>query len=114
MRVGNLAGIGAVSVLLTGGLARADGRCDLNTVVGYQVVFAKPVIGYIQGSMKHQGYEGCQLDRVLLFADGSGVRCKEIVPQHLDEVPTGYLFGRSVADLKLCVEGELMEVSPTN
>jgi hypothetical protein len=114
MRSRSLAGVGAALALLAAGGARADGRCDLNTVVGYQVLFAKPVTGFIQGGMKRQGYEGCEPDRVLLFGDGSGVRCKDLVPQHLDEVPTGYLFGKSMAELKLCVEGELMDVSPTN
>jgi hypothetical protein len=101
-------------LLLTGGLAHADGRCDLNTVVGYQVAFAKPILGYIQGGVKQKGYEGCEPDRVLLFADGSGVRCKDLVRQHLDDMPTAYLFGRSMDDMKLCIEGEMMDVSPTN
>jgi hypothetical protein len=105
---------GAIS-LLSGGGVRADGRCDLNTVVGYQVVFAKPIVGYIQGGIRNRGYAGCEPDRVLLFADNSGVRCKELVRQNLDALPTGYLFARgSLADLKLCVEGALFDVSQTN
>jgi hypothetical protein len=114
MRVQNVLGfVGAIG-LLSGGLARADGRCDLNTVVGYQLAFGKPITGYVEKGVRHHGYEGCAPDRVLLFADGNGVRCKDTVPQHLDDPPTAYLFGRSMADMKLCVEGELMEVSPTN
>ncbi len=108
--IGGIAAIG----LLTSGLAHADGRCDLNSVVGYQVVFGKPVTGYIQDGVKHLGYEGCEQDRVLLFADGSGLRCKDTAPQHLDDPPTGYLFGRAMDDLKLCVDGQMMDVSPTN
>ena len=34
----------------------ADGRCDLNTVVGYQVVFAKEIVAYIQAGKKQRGY----------------------------------------------------------
>jgi hypothetical protein len=101
-------------LLLTCGLAHADGRCDLNTVVGYQVAFAKPILGYIQNGVKQKGYEGCEPDRVLLFADGTGVRCKDLVRQHLDDVPTAFLFGRNMSDMKLCVDGEMMDVSPTN
>ena len=105
----------AASALLASGPVRADGRCDLNTVVGYQILFAKPIVGYIQGGLRKKGYEGCEPDRVLVFADNTGVRCKEPVRQTLDALPTGYLFARkNLGDLKLCVEGELFEVSQTN
>ena len=97
------------------GLAQADGRCDLNTLVGYQLVFAKPIDAYIQAAQRKKGYEGCELDRVLVFADNTGVRCKEVVIQHTDELPTGYLFARNnFGDMKLCVEGQLFDVSQTN
>jgi hypothetical protein len=105
----------AAIVTLMNGSAHADGRCDLNTLVGYQIVLAKPIEGYIQGGTRKRGYEGCQPDRVLVFADNTGVRCKELALQHLDQLPNGYLFARNNAgDLKLCVEGELFAVSPTN
>jgi hypothetical protein len=96
--------------------AWADGRCDLDSLVGYQLMFAKPIAGYIENAVRHKGYEGCQADRVLVFADNTGVHCKDVVLQHVDEdLPTGFLFGRgNRGDLKLCVEGELMDVSPTN
>ena len=113
-RCGRL-GLAAAIVTLANGSAYADGRCDLNTVVGYQIVFAKPIAGYIQGGARKRGYEGCEPDRVLVFADNTGVRCKDVVLQHLDDLPTGYLFARNNAgDLKLCVEGQLFAVSPTN
>jgi hypothetical protein len=105
----------AALALLTGEPALADGRCDLNSLVGYQILFAKPIEGYIQGGLRKKGYEGCEPDRVLVFADNTGVRCKELVRQQLDELPTGYLFARNnLGDLKLCVAGELFEVSQTN
>jgi hypothetical protein len=94
--------------------AHADGRCDLNTLVGYTLLFGKPIDGYIQGSIRKKGYEGCEPDRVLVFADGMGLRCKGMVRQHLDELPTGYLFGRNVSDLILCVDGLLIDVQQTN
>ena len=96
------------------GTALADGRCDLNALVGYTLLFGKPIDGYIQGGVRAKGYAGCAPDRVLVFADGSGLRCKDEVRQHVDELPTGYLFGRTVSDLKLCVEGELFDVQRTN
>jgi len=92
----------------------ADGRCDLNGLVGYQVMFGKPIAAYIQNGKKISGYIGCEPDRVLVFADGTGVRCKEINLQKIEGLPAGYLFGKSLNDLKLCVEGQVFEVSPTN
>ncbi len=100
--------------LLMSGFAQADGRCDLNGLVGYQILFAKPIQGYIEGGVRKKGYEGCEADRVLVFSDNTGVRCKELVRQHGD-LPTGYLFARNnLGDLKLCVDGELFDVSQTN
>jgi hypothetical protein len=102
-------------VLLLGRPVWADGRCDLNTLVGYQIVLAKPIAGYIQAGVRKQGYEGCEPDRVLVFADNTGVRCKDLVRQHLDALPTGYLFARNnLGDLELCVDGDLFAVTQTN
>jgi hypothetical protein len=105
----------AAAALLTNGIALADGRCDLNTLVGYQVVFARPIAGYIQGGIRQNGYAGCEPDRVLVFADNTGVRCKELARQSVDDLPVGYLFARdNMGDMKLCVEGDLFAVSLTN
>ena len=104
----------AMFTLFAGGAALADGRCNLNGLVGYQVLFGKPVEGYIQDGIRHKGYEGCEPDRVLVFSDNTGVRCKDLDRQSFDGLPIGYLFIRSVGDMKLCVEGQLMDVSQTN
>ncbi len=102
-------------VMMSGGPVLADGRCDLNGMLGYQIVAAKPIDGYIQGSIRHKGYEGCEEDRVLVFADNTGVRCKSLVRQKVEGLPTGYLFARgNLGDMKLCVEGEMFDVSQTN
>ncbi len=100
--------------LSTGRMALADGRCDLNGLVGYQILFAKPIEGYIQDGLKRKGYQGCEPDRVLVFSDNTGVRCKDLARQTVDGLPTGYLFIRNLGDMKLCVDGELMDVSQTN
>jgi hypothetical protein len=97
------------------GPALADGRCDLNTLVGYQLLFGKPIDGYIQDGMRKKGYVGCEPDRVLVFADNTGVRCKELIRQSVDGLVVGYLFARdNLGDLQLCVDGELFAVSTTN
>ena len=107
--------IAALAVFLCAGVARAEvDRCDLHEVIGYQVIFAKQVVAYVQAGKKTKGYEGCEPDRVLVFGDGSGVRCKDLSVHHLDDPPTAFLFGKSMSDLKLCVDGEMFGVTPTN
>ena len=104
----------ACAAVLAGGPVLADGKCDLNTVVGYHVLFAKPIQSFIQNSIRKQGYEGCEPDRVLVFSDGTGVRCSGLIRQPRRELPTAYLFAKSMSDMKLCVDGELFDVAQTN
>jgi hypothetical protein len=93
----------------------ADRRCDLNPLLGYQIVLARLIAGFIQGGVRNLGHESCEPDRVLVFDDNTRVRCKDLVRQYLEALPTGYLFARSnLGDLKLCVEGDLFAVSQTN
>jgi hypothetical protein len=114
-RIGMFVVLAAALSAFGRGQAWADGRCDLNALVGYQIILARPIDGYIQGGVRKKGYEGCEPDRVLVFSDNTGVRCKELFRQHLDRLPTGYLFARdNLADLQLCVEGALFAVSQTN
>ena len=114
MRAWSMVMLAVALVMPPGPGAHAGGKCNLDDVVGYQLVFAKQIVAYIQAGKKQRGYEGCEPDRVLVFADNTGVRCKELTIQHMEDLPTGYLFGKSMADLKLCVEGEMFAVSPTN
>src|SRR5262249_15666707 len=109
--------IGAVGLVLAlpGAVAAGEGRCDLGRVMGFQVVFGKAIEGYIENGKRRWGYEGCRPDRVVVFADNTGVRCKELVIRRLDDKrPTGFLLGRSNGELKLCVEGDLMDVTSSN
>jgi hypothetical protein len=114
MRPRSFTGFAVAIALLTGGTALADGRCDLNGLVGYQIAFAKPIESYVQGGVRTKGYEGCAPDRVLVFADGTGLRCKEMVRQSISGLPTGYLFFKDMGDMRLCVDGALIDVSGTN
>jgi hypothetical protein len=104
----------AFAVSIVGGWARAGGRCDLDSVVGYQLVAAKPIVGYVEAGKRLSGYKGCEPDRVLVFADNTGVRCGETALQHRENQPTGYVFAKNASDLKLCVDGELFVVTQTN
>jgi hypothetical protein len=87
--------------------------CDLGQLVGYQLVFAKVVEAYIQDGKRFPGFSGCNHDRVLVFTDGTGVRCKD-ADVATGRLPTAYLFAKSQTDMKLCVGDALYEVARPN
>jgi hypothetical protein len=87
--------------------------CDLSQVVGYQLVFGKTIQGYIQDGKRVSGFEGCAHDRVLVFTDDTGVRCKDALVQS-DNLPKAYLFARTANDMKLCVGDVMYDVAPAN
>jgi hypothetical protein len=84
--------------------------CDLSQVVGYTLVFGKTITAYIQDGKRVTGFEGCTRDRVLVFTDDTGVRCKETFVQSTDR-PKAYLFARNANDMKLCVGDDMYDVA---
>jgi hypothetical protein len=90
--------------------ARAAG-CDLSLVVGYQLVMMKTISGYIENGRQQRGFQGCQPDRVLVFTDNTGVRCKSVSLQKAN-LPRAFLFARSQTDIKLCVGDDMLDVAP--
>jgi hypothetical protein len=87
--------------------------CDLSQVVGYTLVFGKTIAAYIQDGKRIPGFEGCTRDRVLVFIDNTGVRCKETFIQAA-HLPKGYLFAKNANDLKLCVDDDMYDVAQAN
>ncbi len=87
--------------------------CDLSQVVGYQLVFGKTIQGYIEDGKQTSGFEGCTRDRVLVFTDNTGVRCKDTL-LHSARLPKAYLFARSANDMKLCVDDDMYDVARPN
>ena len=86
--------------------------CDLDELVGYQLVAKKSVEGYLDDAgHERSGYQGCTIGRVLVFSDHTGVRC---LTSGLDEglMPPAYLFARHRDDLKLCIGDNLFKVTP--
>ncbi|HEY1934699.1 MAG TPA: hypothetical protein VGG99_22050 [Acetobacteraceae bacterium] len=103
----------ALTLVLTSAAppAFADG-CDLDELIGYQLVARKNVEGYIDDSgQEHSGYYGCTIGRVLVFSDHTGVRCLSTgLGQGL--MPPAYLFARTRDNLKLCIGDNLFNVVP--
>lgn len=106
-----LLGTAAILALMTQPVLAAG--CDLSRLVGYTLVFGKVIDSYIEEGKQHQGFDGCNRDRVLVFADGSGVRCVDAFLHHGNR-PRGYLFARSNSDMMLCVDDDLYKVAPAN
>jgi hypothetical protein len=104
-----------VALVLMLGLALrpALAACDLSQVVGYTLVFGKTVESYIEDGKRVPGFAGCTRDRVLVFTDGTGVRCKETFVHKLD-LPSAYLFARTPNDMKLCVGDDMYDVAQAN
>ncbi|PPQ36241.1 hypothetical protein [Rhodopila globiformis] len=84
--------------------------CDLSQLIGYTLVFGKTIDGYIQDGKRYSSFQGCTRDRVLVFQDDTGVRCKETFLQTAD-FPRAFLCARGPNDMKLCVEGYLYGVA---
>jgi hypothetical protein len=87
--------------------------CDLSQVVGYTLVSGKTVEAYIQDGKRVSGFQGCVPDRVLVFTDSTGVRCKEAFV-HTANLPKAFLFARNANDMKLCVDDDMYVVAPAN
>jgi hypothetical protein len=105
-------GLAAMAVLILSGRP-ALAQCDLNQLVGYTLVFKKTIDSYIEDGKRTHGFAGCTRDRVLVFADHTGVRCMETSVK-TDNRPTAYLFAKSNSDMKLCVDNDLYTVAPAN
>ncbi len=86
--------------------------CDLDQVLGYQLVWIKTILGYQDGDGKtHSGFDGCEPDRHILFTDKTSLRCEGAAGKHV-EATKAYVFARNNYDMKLCVQDDLFEVSP--
>jgi hypothetical protein len=103
----------AIALLLATAARPALAGCDLGQVVGYQLVFAKVIQAYVEDGKRVQGYAGCNRDRVLVFTDGTGVRCKDVGTANAN-LPTAYLFAKTQNDMKLCVGDDLFDVARPN
>lgn len=98
------------AAVLAPGAARAG--CDLDALLGYQLIWIKTVTGYQDADGKtHNGFDGCEPDRRIMFSDQTTLRCVRAAGKHVDATKA-YVFARNNYDLKLCVQDDLFEVSP--
>lgn len=100
-----------ICLFLTIVSARAD--CLLDEVVGYTLAASKTITAYIdEDGTRHDGYEGCQFGRTLVFEDETGLKC-QIYQYHYAYRPTAYIFvlGNSI---KACIDGDMVDLGPLN
>ena len=45
----------------------AYAECELDDVVGYTLIAAKTIDGYIEKGQRKDGFEGCDYDRIIVF-----------------------------------------------
>lgn len=75
--------------------------CDLDYVVGYTLIASKYVDGFYKDGEKKSGFEGCDYDRIIIFDDGTGVRCTTYSYTYSYH-PKAYIFSNG-SSLKMCV-----------
>jgi hypothetical protein len=91
-------------------IARAS--CDIDDLVGYTIVEKKTISGRIDDGVKSDDYQGCQYGRIILFDDGTGVKCHTYSYSYAYR-PTAYIVANQ-GGAKICVEGQLLDVGPPN
>lgn len=99
-----------LTLAIAASVSRASAACDLGRVVGYTLVFSKVIDSYLEDGKRIKGFTGCNRDRVLVFTDNTGVRCKETNVQNA-RLPQAYLFARGPNDMKLCVGDDMYDVA---
>ena len=84
--------------------------CDLGDVVGYTLIAQKTVSGFVdlKKQKRSDNYEGCDYDRVLLFNDGSGVKCTSY-SYHYAYNPDAFIFARGNI-MKACIDDDFVDV----
>lgn len=100
-------------LLLGASIVPAMAKCDLGQLIGYTLVFSKTIDSYVEDGKRVHGFTGCTRDRVLVFSDGTGVRCKDTIV-HDAQIPQAFLFAKTATDMKACIDDDLYDVAPAN
>ena len=90
----------------------AQASCDIDDLLGYTVIAKKTISARIDNGVKTEDYQGCEYGRIIVFSDGTGVKCQTYTYTYA-YMPTAYIVTNG-AGSKLCVENELVAVGPPN
>ena len=87
----------------------------MSQFVGYTLVAQKTIVRFLEDdpgrgrSLRQDGFEGCNFNRIIVFEDNTGVRCTGYGYQYAYR-PTAQLFV-SANSIKMCVEGTVYEMT---
>jgi hypothetical protein len=90
--------LGGLLLLLSGSPSIS---CDLDSMVGWTLIARKTIEGRIDKGVRHDDFEGCEYDRIIVFTDNTGVRCTGYSYSYSYR-PTAYIWANSYS-LKMCV-----------
>jgi hypothetical protein len=97
-----------LSLMILSPIAKAE--CQLQEVVGYTLVGIKTITGRIDKEGRHDDYQGCDYDRILVFDDNTGVRCTGYTYTYSYR-PTAYIW-LDGSLIKICVYISYLSVGP--
>lgn len=111
--------ITVVLALLIAVPANAVSSGELEGLGGYTIIASKTIEGYRDGGQsgkRGDDFEGCDIDRVIVFTDGTALTSAEYSYQYAYR-PTAIIFakqitngGRAFYDFKMIVEDEVYEM----
>lgn len=90
-------------------------NCDLSKVVGYTLVEQKTIERFIDEdpgrgrSVRQDGFEGCDFNRIIVFTDNTGLRCAGYGYQYAYR-PMVNIFVRKNS-IKMCVESTFYDMT---
>lgn len=92
---------------------------QLEQLSGWTIVGSKQISGYVKDDgSEESSFEGCEHGRVLLFSDGSGVRCQSYGYQYA-YMPTAIILaksityeGKTLTMVKIIVKSQIYDAVP--
>ena len=83
-----------ILVLIYSSSGYADVAYELQGMVGWTIVETKMITAFREpGQEKRSGFEGCNGDTLIYFADGARAKCMSLGLQ-LSLMPTAVIFGK--------------------
>ena len=92
------------------GLGMPATACELDDLIGWTLIARKTIVAWIEQGVRQDGFQGCRYDRIIVFQDNTGVRCRTYNYMYAYR-PTAHIWGDG-SSLKLCVQSSLFDVSP--
>ena len=86
----------------------AFANCDDEIEVGSTLIAKEKITAWIEDGQRHDGYEGCRYNRILVFQNNTGVACSGYTYQYAYSPEADLWSGPSGAHL--CVQEQWLPV----